>query len=47
MWKIEWIDKSGKWQTATVTTIAQATAILDSLENAGIDPSTFKIQTID
>lgn len=46
MWKIEWIDKSGKRQSQIVPSKTKAELILDNLENAGIDRDTFTISTL-
>jgi hypothetical protein len=41
MWRLQWIDKSGKPQSAIVGDKTKLEEIMDNLENAGVDISTF------
>lgn len=46
MWRLEWIDNHGKPQSALVGSKEKVEEIMDNLENAGIDPKTFKLSHV-
>jgi len=43
VWRLEWIDKSGECQSATVGDRAKLEEIMGNLEHSGVDPESFVV----